>query len=300
MTILFKMVALNNAANTNFTAKSGNVYTSDAYGIISAVEPGDVNDLEQSGCLSLGQDQVQNNPGTTTNPTVNDDVTKSYGAGSTWLNTSTGVMWVCTSGTDGAAVWTALNAAGYAGLPFVTGRFYGVPAGVTPVALLTVASVLYAYPVFVPNTVTLAAFQASVTSGQTGGKLEMGIYRDNGAGYPGALVAGTDTGDLDGTGTAVVGPTNLAVSLTPGWYWIAIQAAATSTMPSVAGGTVSYATELGKLLGSDSAAHNLAAGSQALGGIKKTALTYAPLLTTFPAGAVLVLNAGVPLASLGV
>ena len=188
---------------------------------------------------------------------------------------------------------------GKTALPWVTGRFYGAPAGTTPVALLTVASTLYAYPILVPNSVTLSALQVSVTTGQTGGKVEAGLYYDNGSGYPNNLVTGTDTGDLDGTATAVVGPTNLTVALHPGWYWVAIQAAASSTMPSVAGITAAY-TDLFRLLGSDTAAHQLAAGSQAPCGIKKTSQTYAALPTTFPSGAALVLNAGVPLASLGV
>jgi len=225
---------------------SGNSYTADAFGIISAVYPEDVNALESLGCLPL-------------------------------------------------------SAAGYAGLPWVSGRFYGLPAGVTPVSFLTVASTLYAYPIFIPNSVTLAALQADVITGQTGGKVELGIYADNGAGYPGALVAGTDTGDLDGTtNTTIVGPTNLAVPLSPGWYWAAIQAAATSTMPSIAGSTVGYTNQLGNLLGSDSATHLLAQGSEAPMAIKKTSVTYAALPANFPAGAAIILNSGAPLVSLGV
>jgi hypothetical protein len=251
------------------------------------------------GCIALGQTQARNNLTATTTPTSAADNTQDYAVGSRWLNVSTGIEYTATSVATGAAVWSALNSAGYAGLPWVTGRFYGVPLGVTPVAFLTVASTLYAYPIFIPSAVTLAALQASVTTGQTGGKVELGLYKDNGAGYPGALVTGTDTGDLAGTGTAVVGPTNLTVALQPGWYWAAIQAYATSTMPSVAGGTVAYSTELTKLIGADTAAHLLAAGSEAVGGITKS-LAYAALLTTFPSGAAPVLNAAVPLVSLGV
>ncbi len=50
--------------------------------------------------------------------------------------------------------------------------------------------------------VTLDKIEISVTTGQTGGLVRAALFRDNGAGYPGAIVAGTDTGDLDGTGTA--------------------------------------------------------------------------------------------------
>lgn len=285
-------------AGAQYCAKSGTCYTPNANKIVASAY-GDVTSLLTQGGLMLGQSGGVSNWTATTNPTTSNDSTQGYAIGSHWLNKSTGVEYVCSSATASAAVWSALDAAGFPGLPWVTGQFYGVPRGVTPVAFLTVASVLYAYPIFVPNTVTISAEQVSVTTGQTGGKVEIGIYKDTGAGYPGALVAGTDTGDLDGTATAVVGPTNLAVVLTPGYYWLAVQAAASSTMPSVAGMTVAYASETTNQLGSDTAAHLLAAGSEAVMGIKKTSLTYAPLLTTFPASAALVLNAGVPLVSLG-
>lgn len=284
-----------------FVCKSGNAYSPNANGLITSVAYNDLNDLENAGCF-FPPDIVtgKSNLSAATDPVATSDSSKGYGVGSVWINTTAGKVWECVDPTASAAVWNFLGGSGLPGLPWVTGRFYGLPGGVTPVSFLTVASTLYAYPILVPKAATLAALQASVITGQTGGLVELGLYADNGSGYPGALVAGTDTGDLDGTGTAVVGPTNLAVALSPGWYWAAIQAKATSTMPSVAGSTVSYGTELGKLIGFDSAAHLLAAGSQACMGIKKTSLTYAALLATFPAGAAPVLNAGLPLVSLGV
>ena len=42
---------------------------------------------------------------TTTNPTVNDDVSLGYVAGSEWFNKTAGILWYCTDNTDGAAVW---------------------------------------------------------------------------------------------------------------------------------------------------------------------------------------------------
>lgn len=44
---------------------------------------------------------------TTTNPTVNDDVSLGFIAGSEWFNKTDGVLWYCTDNTDGAAVWVA-------------------------------------------------------------------------------------------------------------------------------------------------------------------------------------------------
>ncbi len=188
--------------------------------------------------------------------------------------------------------------------PFVSGRFYGVPKGCTPTAVLTVTGKLYAYPVVIPAVCTLDSLNISVTTGQTGGLARAALYSDNGAGYPGAIVPGTDTGDLDGTATAVVLKGTLGVALNPGLYWVVSCFKATTTMPSVIGTAVSYAHELTSLLGFDTAAHALAASAEAVSGIIVTATYPATSMTvsfpTFPASATLQLNAATPIAALGI
>lgn len=191
-------------------------------------------------------------------------------------------------------------------LPWVHGQFYTGSIGVTPAALLTVASTLYATPIFIPNQVSLGSISYSVTTGQTGGKVRGALFYDNQAGYPGAIVAGTDTGDLTATGTAVeTGTLSPAVVLQPGWYWLGTIAAASSTMPSVAAVSTSYSNELPSLLGFDTAAHALATSGQAPTGLSIGTQTYpatnmATSFPTFPTGAALVLNADVPMAAFGV
>lgn len=54
---------------------------------------------------------VSLNNETTTNPTINDDVTLGYSAGSIWMNTTTDTGYLCTDATDGAAVWLEITAA---------------------------------------------------------------------------------------------------------------------------------------------------------------------------------------------
>lgn len=245
-----KMYAPNGAIAVKFIAQSGNSYTSDSYGVISGVLPGDVTDLENAGCLSLGVSQVL-------------------------------------------------------GLPWVSGRFYGLQPGNTQAAVLTVLGTLYAIPIFIPNAITLATLNVSVTTGQTGGKARGALFYDNGAGYPGAIVPGSDTGDLDGTGTAVVTKSGLALHLPAGWYWYGSIYTASSTMPSVIGGTAVYPNLDNALLGCDTAAHALATSGQAVTGIAKTGQTYpavdmATSFPTFPASAALTINATTPIAALGV
>jgi len=49
---------------------------------------------------------LKNNYTATTDPTVNDDVDEGYDVGSTWINNTSGAIFVCIDNTDGAAVWT--------------------------------------------------------------------------------------------------------------------------------------------------------------------------------------------------
>jgi hypothetical protein len=87
-------------------------------------------------------------------------------------------------------------------------------------------------PFPVPAAITLTRIGAEVTVvGESGSKLRLGIYGDNGNGYPGELVidAGTINGD-----SATVQEITISQPLQPGLYWIgaAVQAAPT-TQPTV-------------------------------------------------------------------
>lgn len=184
------------------------------------------------------------------------------------------------------------------GLPIVAGRFYGAPLGTTLEAVLTVTATLYAYPIYIPNATTLKTFNIGVTTGQTGGAAHYGIYADNGAGYPGALVV--ETGAVAGlTSTTVVTSTlATAQALNAGWYWVASIFTATSTFASVTGIKTLYTGVVANQLGSDTAAHYLAVSGQAPSGIS-VAGTYGALPLTFTTGATLILNADCPMACLG-
>lgn len=45
----------------------------------------------------------------TTDPTVNDDASQGFSAGSLWLNVNTGLLWACTDATVGNAQWVTTN-----------------------------------------------------------------------------------------------------------------------------------------------------------------------------------------------
>ena len=183
-------------------------------------------------------------------------------------------------------------------LPWVAGRFYGMPPSTTPVATLTTASVLVAYPLYIPATAIKTA-SVNVTTPQTGGNAHVGIYADNGAGYPGSLVYDFGAqGALTATGSVTVTPTT-AVSLNSGLYWIASIYTATSTFPSVIGITSAYTNPLPAQLGFDTLAHAVATSGEAATGIT-VAGTYGALPATYPASATLSLNTTTPAVFFGV
>jgi len=190
------------------------------------------------------------------------------------------------------------------GVPLVASRFYGLPAGATPGTLLTVTGTLYAYPYFVPGPATIKTLGIDTTTGQTGGGAFIGIYADNGAGYPGALVAtSNNTAALAATSGAAVQnytPTT-ALSLSGGLYWLASIFTASGTFPTVADVSATY-TPLFSQLGADTALHLAATSGQATTGVS-VAATYGTLSGinggVFPASATLSVNAGTPLIILG-
>lgn len=187
-------------------------------------------------------------------------------------------------------------------IPFVAGRFYGLPTGTTPATILTVTGTLYAYPYYIPAPTLIKTIALDTTTGQTGGAAHIGIYADNGSGYPGALVAGTDTAAVIATSGAAIQTNTINVTLQAGWYWLASIYTASGTFPTVASNTVGYGVDLNAQLGSDTAAHFFATSAQAASGISVTA-TYGTLASinagVFPTGATLVLNANSPLLALG-
>jgi len=68
--------------------------------------PNNVAHSVKTDSLSVEEVLALNNLTATTDPTVNDDIDDGYAAGSVWLNTTTGVSFVCVDNTAGAAAWT--------------------------------------------------------------------------------------------------------------------------------------------------------------------------------------------------
>jgi hypothetical protein len=115
---------------------------------------------------------------------------------------------------------------------YISGSYYwaGHQHGSAPVAIT--AAQLRLTPYYVASPLTIAAIGMSVTgAGGAGSVVRIGIYSDNGAGYPGALFS--DCGTIDGTSATVQEiDVNPDLSLARGLYWFGA-VAQVGTLPTV-------------------------------------------------------------------
>jgi hypothetical protein len=111
-------------------------------------------------------------------------------------------------------------------------------ASLTTSATLGVGTLRLA-PFDVPRAVTLTRIGAEITSaGDVGSKFRLGIYADDGTGYPGALTL--DAGTIDGN-SATVQEITINQLLAAGRYWVGgVVQGVTVTQPTLR--TVSIAT----------------------------------------------------------
>lgn len=121
--------------------------------------------------------------------------------------------------------------------PYVTGRLYGSAENYTTKTTAALGvNVLKAQPFLVRREMSIDAFVAEVTTVGSF-NFRMGIYADNGSGFPGARVAVGAT-EADGSTPAAPSLRTVAVTTTlqPGFYWLAIVTAGSITFRADANG----------------------------------------------------------------
>jgi len=97
----------------------------------------------------------------------------------------------------------------------------GIYAGFQPSTTSPAVNTLWALPYHVPVTTKYDIITFTLTTAAASSHARAGIYRDNGAFYPGALIF--DTGSID-TSTGTVKDTTITAGLQvfpPGLYWLA-------------------------------------------------------------------------------
>lgn len=160
---------------------------------------------------------VKYNNVATTDPTVANDNTQGYSVGSQWFNSTTGILFICTSTSTGAAVWVPEGLRG-GGVPSGADLLNdNYNAGTNSSALGQTYGLL---PFVIEKRQAFSALGFwLVTASTAGGLARMALYTSVG-GVPDALVSGSDTGDIaTDTGAGTLKQGAISVTLNPGLYW---------------------------------------------------------------------------------
>ena len=117
---------------------------------------------------------------------------------------------------------------------FVSARWYPLYTGATG-STIVVQGHLYAVPFYVGTSHQFTAIGAFITTGgSAGATAELGIYADNGKGYPGALVLDAGSVAVVSTG-ATAEISGLTQTLAPGLYWLVYGATGSPADPDAIG-----------------------------------------------------------------
>jgi hypothetical protein len=114
------------------------------------------------------------------------------------------------------------------------GYYYGSFINATALTTLALsANILYAVPIIIQERSTWTGIAINVTSaGASGTKARLGIYSDNGSGYPSSLVVNAGEVTVDSTGVKELSLGSL--TLIPGVYWLSICSSGAPTVLAVA------------------------------------------------------------------
>lgn len=228
----------------------------------------------------------------TSDPTATSDSAAGYAAGSSWLNTATGIRWACLDASAGAAIWVAMGINDHPG--YVSGGFY--PASSVAHASATVtADTLYAARIVVKARVTVAGLSFYVSPGATG-NARLGIY-SNVSGRPGAKLAEVATPPSTGTAGSISASFPANVVLNPGVYWLASLYSAAPGIISIAATDVAQTEFIG---GSTAAQAVSSAISAGVTGLTGTGATYAGGLPASFGTATVRYNVATPLLAINV
>ncbi len=125
------------AVQTQYVAKNGDSYTSNAQAIIKSVTGTDALDMVSLGCKSVAPALTVS---AATDPTTTNDNTQGFSLGSLWLDQTGPTFWTATDVTTNAAVWTQLGATTNLRATFSAGLASN-PVSLTTKGTCTVASV---------------------------------------------------------------------------------------------------------------------------------------------------------------
>ena len=101
----------------------------------------------------------------------------------------------------------------------------------TPTTASPTTTTLAVTPFIVGKTSQYDKIQAEVTTLLAASTCHLGVYSDNGTGYPASLIAGSDVGTISGASTGVQTNTfGTPIKLESGLYWLASQCSTATTL----------------------------------------------------------------------
>lgn len=143
-----------------------------------------------------------------------------------------------------------------------SGCSYASHVGMGMGTLATAANTAWAMPIMVPGTTTFNQMSVEVLTAAAGSSLRLGIYADDGASRPGALVLDAGTQASATTGSKLF---PISTTLDAGLYWLVL--AAEGGTPSVRG----FISGIGYMLPQTLASHMIGLlGTQAAGALNAT------------------------------
>jgi len=165
----------------------------------------------------------------TTPPTHSDDSSQGYTVNSKWLNSATGIEYICRDATLGAASWVRQDNADFFG--YVSGRYYHGMIAVVSAGSTPGANSIRLHPIVVKERVTISELGARVTTAEVGKSFQLAIYAsDPATKLPTGNALGSTANMSAGATGAMTAALGANVALEPGLYWAAILGDVTSAV----------------------------------------------------------------------
>jgi hypothetical protein len=160
---------------------------------------------------------VQSNLDAEADPTVNDDVSLNYAAGSYWVNATTQREFYCVSAADGAAVWRPILRRP----PLFSGRVLR-PAHMIDGSISTVTAGRWYVPFDIEPAVAFNAWMVRLGTVGAGAVCKGAIYSMDANGKPGTVLTTLPEIDLSTGGTSFRSQSITWTNPYPGIFWVGI------------------------------------------------------------------------------
>ena len=177
-------------------------------------------------------------------PSLTDDASEGYEVNSRWMNSLTGVEYICRDTTENAAVWVRQDNADFFG--YQSGRYYHGLLGTMAAGATIGANSLRLHPVTIKERVTISELGTRVTTGESAKNLQLAIYASHATTKLPTGVPLGNTASILTTSAGVVTAAITPVTLEPGLYWMgAIGDVTTAVFQQYGGATNNISLILG-------------------------------------------------------